>query len=109
VERVFVVNRNFVAGFDIAQSEEDYVAAESPGKRVWPARVIHVMGAVAAAAAVKTPALVDSADAENAAMLSTFSFGVRYFLTRVLGDFPPAFEIRSGKATSAIDGRCSDR
>jgi hypothetical protein len=76
VKRVFVVNRNLIAGFDVAQSEEDYVAAESPGKRIWPARVIHVMRAVAVAAAVKTPALVDSADAENAAMLSTFSFRV---------------------------------
>ena len=76
MERVFVVNRNFLAGFDVAQSKEDYVAVKSPGERIWPARVIHVMRAVAAAAAVKTPALVDSADAEHAAMLSTFSFRV---------------------------------
>jgi hypothetical protein len=76
VQGFLVVDRNLLAWFDVAQSEEDYVAVKNPGKRIWPARVIHVMGAVAAAAAVKTPAFVDSADAENAAMLSTFSFRV---------------------------------
>ena len=103
-----VVNRNFLAGFDVAQSKEDYVAVKGPGKRIWPARVIHIVGAVSAAAAVKTPAFVDSANAENAAVLSTLSFRVRYSHACVFGDFPPAFEVRSGKATSAVDGRRFD-
>jgi len=32
-----VVNRNFIAGFDVAQSEEEYVAVESLAERIWPA------------------------------------------------------------------------
>jgi hypothetical protein len=109
VERVYIVNRNLIAGFDVAQREEDYVAVETPGERIWSARVIYVMGAIAAAAAIKTPAFVDSADAENAAFGSALRLQVRYLLARVLGDFPPAFEVRTGKATSAVDGRFLDR
>ncbi len=76
MERVDIVNRNLIAGFDVAQGKEDYMAVKHPGERIWPARVIYVMGAIAAAAAVKTPAFVDSADAENAAVLATLSFCV---------------------------------
>ena len=108
MEGVFVIDRNFLAGPDVAQREENDVPVQSPSECVWPAGVVYVMSAVPAAAAVETPALIDATDAEDAAMRPAFGFFVWNSLARVLGDFAPALERDSRKTAFAVDHRFRD-
>ncbi len=55
--------------------------------------MINVMRTVSAAAAIKTPAIINCADAQLAALGPSIGFRIRNSLACVLRDFPPAAEM----------------
>lgn len=55
--------------------------------------MIDVVRAVAAAAAVKTPAMINCADAQPSPPGPSIGLGIRNLLTRVLRYFPTASEM----------------
>ncbi len=70
------------------------------------ARVIDVMRAVAATAAVQTPAAVDIADAQDATIASPSSrFEIWYSLASVLSDLFAATEMNSCETAFAANWR----
>jgi len=70
------------------------------------ARVIDVMRAVAAAAAVQTPAAIDVADAQNAPIAGSSSrFEIWYPLAGVLSDLFAATEMNSRETAFAVNWR----
>jgi len=70
------------------------------------ARVIDVMRAVAALAAVQTPAAIDIADAQDAPLAGPSSrFEIWYSLAGVLRDLFPATEVDSCETAFAVNWR----
>ena len=66
--------------------------------------MIDVVGAVAAAAAVDTPATVDVADAQDATIARSHSrFQIRDPLAGVLGDLSTTRKANSGETALAVD------
>lgn len=70
------------------------------------ARVIDVVRAVAAPAAVQTPAAIDIADTQDATITGPFSrFEICYSLAGVLGDLFAATEMNSRETAFAVNWR----
>ncbi len=106
MKRHHVVERDFVAGMNVAQRVEEYVVVEDFHVAVGLAGMVDVMRAVTPAAAVYAPIAIDGADAQHAAIMrSTLCFGIGYQLARVLGDFSAAPERDGSKASLAVDFR----
>lgn len=63
MQGLFVIDGNFFAGVNVAQSEEQHVAVQVFHVGIGFATVIDVMGAVTAAAPVQAPTAIDVADA----------------------------------------------
>lgn len=61
MERGFVVDGDFFAGFDVAQRDEENVAVKNLHKSVRLTTMIDIVGAVSPAAAVQTPPIVNRA------------------------------------------------
>ena len=97
-----VIDRDLFAGFDVAQGDEENVIVEDLHERVWRAGVIDVVSAVAATAAVETPAAIHFTDPKRLPMRTAASFGVSDLLARVFRDFVPAFKWNCGKAAFAV-------
>ena len=104
MQRLFIVNRYFFAGINVAQSKENYVAIDRADVGVWFAGVIDVMRAVATAAAIDAPGAVNVADAQLGAMSASLCFAIRNALASVLGDLAALRKEDRGKAALAIDG-----
>ena len=68
MQRCFIIDRDLFAGFNVAQGAKENVIVQDLHERVWTTRVIDVVSAVAAATAVETPATIDLANPEHAAM-----------------------------------------
>ena len=64
MQRLFIVDRDFLARMNIAQGEEHYVPVDRAHKSVRFAGMIDVMRAVAAATAVDAPGAINIADAK---------------------------------------------
>ena len=73
---MFVVDRYLFARNYVAQREEDQLAVERSSEGVRCAAVIDIVRAVTAATAVDAPAMIDTANTQDAAIPSTFGFGV---------------------------------
>lgn len=72
--------------------------------------MVDVVRAVAAPAAVQTPAAVDVTDAQDATVLpAPGGFQIGNPLAGVLGNLPPAAETHGREAASTIDWRVGDR
>lgn len=93
MKRGFVVDCDFLARLNVAQSDEQNVAVENLHEGAGFAAMINVMRAITAAAAVKTPAIIDGADAQPAPTRPAISFGVSDFFASVLCYFPADFEV----------------
>ena len=65
MQRLLVIDRDLFTCSNVTQSKEQDMAVESFHIRVRFARVIDVMRAVAAAAAVQAPAAIDVTDAQD--------------------------------------------
>lgn len=72
----FVIDRDLLARLDIAQRDEKNVIVENLHVRVGHTRVVDVVSAVAATAAVETPTPVDFTNPQHLAMRSPPCFGV---------------------------------
>ena len=68
MQRLFVVDRDFFAGMNVAQRKEEHVAVDCAHECIWGAAVIDVMRAVAATTAIETPTAIDIAGAQDAAV-----------------------------------------
>ena len=64
MQRGFVVDCDFLARPYVAQRDEQNMTVEDFHESVWFARVIYVMRAVAAAAAIQAPAIINLTDAQ---------------------------------------------
>lgn len=95
----FVVDGDFLAGPDITEGNEHNVAVENLHEGIRLARVIYVMRAVAAAATVEAPAIIDGTDAQFAARSPTVRLGICDFLASVLGDLSSVLEGNNSKAS----------
>ena len=65
--------------------------------------MINVVSAVAAAAAIETPATIHFTDPQGLPMRTAASFRVCDLLARVLRDLVPALEWHCGKAAFAVN------
>ena len=72
------------------------------------ARVVDVVSAVSAAAAVETPTIVDLTNPEHASMRTPLRFGVGDLLAGVLGDLASLFKSDGGETAFAVNGRRLD-
>ena len=72
------------------------------------ARVIDVVRAVSAPAAVKAPATVDFTNPQHPSMSTSSRFGVGNLLAGILGDLVFLFKGQSGEAPFAVNGRRLD-
>ena len=103
MQRLFIVHGYLVAGTNIPQREEYYVAMDSAHISIRFARMVDVVGAVAAATAINTPDAVDIADAQFCPVSTTLRFAIGNSFARVFGDLAPAREMNGGKAAAAVD------
>ena len=109
MQGLFVIDGNFFAGVNVAQSEEQYVAVQVFHVGVGFATVIDVMGAVTTAAPVQAPTAIEVADAQDSAVATALcSFEIRDALARVFGDLFSARKKHGSKAASAVDARLFD-
>jgi len=74
MKRIFVIDRDLFARSNVAQGKEQDVPMDGLDVSVRFAAVIDVMRAVAAAAAVQTPATIDVADAKFRSTTTALSF-----------------------------------
>ena len=105
----FVIDGDLFPGFNVAQSKEEHVTVKCFHVSVRPARVVDIVRAIPAAAAIQTPAAIDVTDAQLGPTGPALGFKVRDSFTGVLGDLSPALEKGRGKTASAIDCRFPDR
>jgi len=109
MQSLFVIDRNFFAGMNISQGEEQYVAVQILHEGVRLAAMIDVMRAVPAAGTVQAPTAADVADAQDSAVATALrSFEIRDALARVLRDLFAARKKHSSKAAPAVDARLFD-
>lgn len=108
MERRFVVERNLLAGADIAECDKQDMAIENFHVSVWFAGMIDVMRAVPALAAIETPAIIDRADTQTSSPGTAISFGIRYSLAPVLRYLPAAPKMRPRETTLALNSRGLD-
>lgn len=104
----FVVDRDLFPGLNVSQREEEDVIANDLHERVRHTRVVDVMRAITAAAAVKTPPTVDFTNAEHLSMRSSTRFGVRDLLPGVLRNLATFLKSDGGKAAFAVYRRRLD-
>lgn len=108
MQRLFVIDRDLFAGFDVAQRAKENVAVQDLHERIRTARVIDVVRAVSTTAAVQTPAVVDLTNPEHAPMSTPARFGVRDLLAGVLSDFVSLFKRYGREAAFAVNTRRLD-
>ena len=85
------------------QGNEEDVAVKNLHVRVGFAGMINVVCAVAAAAAVQAPAIIDCADTQLSPAAPAIGLEICNLLARVLCNLPPAFEVSNCKAALAFD------
>jgi len=101
---LFVIDRDFFTGTNIAQSKKQHVAVKRSHVCVRLAAVVDIVSAVAAATAVYAEPSVDVADAQDAAFArALLRFQIVDSLTDVFSDLPAALERNGGKAAFAVD------
>jgi hypothetical protein len=108
VQSRFVIDRDFFAGFYVAQRKKENVIVEDLHESVWATGMVDVVSAVSTAASVKTPTTVDLADSEHLSMRSTTCLSVRDFFASILGDLASLFERYGCEAALTVYQRRSD-
>ena len=104
MQRLFVIDRDFFAGPNIAQRKEQQVAVKGPHVCVRLAAMIDVVSAITAATAVYAEPAVDVADAQDAALArALLRFQIVDALADVFSDLSAALERNGGKAAFAVD------
>ena len=93
MQRRFIVDGDFLTGLDVAQRDEKDVPVKDLHVGIRFAGMVNVMRAVTPTAAVKTPALINRANAKLATVGPSICFCILDLLTGILGYFPAAFEM----------------
>ncbi len=97
MKRHHIVERDFVAGINVAQSVEEYVVVEDFHVAVGLTGMVDVMRAVTPAAAVYAPITIDGADTQsNGFNRAQFSFEVRLKL-RSSKTWPPVVACKEAR------------
>src|SRR2546425_115712 len=109
MQSVLVVDCYFIARSDVAEREEQHVAVNSFHVRVRFAGVIDVVRAVAATAAIQTPATIDVANPQLGSMRPPTSFKIRYSCASVFGNLLAARKSNRRETTLAVDWRFPNR
>ena len=99
----FVIDRDLFAGFDVAQGDEENVIVQDLHERIWRARMIDVMSAVAATTSVETPAMIHLTDPKHLPVRAAASLGVRDLLACILRDFVSTLKWNGGKAAFSVN------
>jgi hypothetical protein len=103
-EGLFIVNRDFFAGPNIAPRKEQHVSVSNPHESIRLATVIDVMRAITTQRSIQAPAAVNITNAQKSTRTrSLLSFEVGDALSSVLSDFPSASKWLSRKTTLAVD------
>ena len=108
MERRFVIERNLLAGADIAECDKEDMAIEYLHISVRFAGMIDVMRAIPALAAIEAPAFIDRTDTQTSSPGTAISFGIRYSLARVFRYLPAAQEMRPRETPLAFNSRALD-
>src|SRR5713226_4215415 len=103
MQRAFIIDRDLFAAADLTQGEEQYMTIDGFHVSVRFTRVIDVMGAIPAAAAVQAPASVDVADAQLHSVCAALSFLIGNALSGVLCNLAPAREMNSRETAFAVN------
>ena len=103
VQRLFIIDRDLFAGFDVAQRTEENVVVNDLHERIRAARVIDVVRAVTTATSVQTPTTVHFTDSEHPSMRAAPRFGVGDLFTGVLGDLVSLLERKGCEASFAVN------
>lgn len=104
----FVVNRDLFARAYIAQGDKEDAVVQDLHERIWLARVIYVMGPIAAFAAIQTPAIIYRADPQLATLSTPVRLSVSNTFARILGYLPAVGEVGCRETTLALNRRCFD-
>ena len=103
MQRLFIIDGDFVAGVNITQSKEDYVSINCANVSVRLAGMVDVVRTVAAAAPINAPHTVNVADAQLGSMGAALSFAIRNALAGVFGNLTTPGKVSSSKAAFAVD------
>jgi hypothetical protein len=103
-----VIESDLFAGIDVTQGHKEDVAVGDFHVGVRIARVIDVVSAVSAAAAVDTPTPVYCADSQQIPLCTPIGLGVCDPLTRILGNLTASAECNGRETPLAIDGALSN-
>lgn len=109
MQRIFIIDRDFFTGLNVAQCEEEHVAVEGLHVSVRRAGVVDVVRAVAAATAIQAPLAINVADAQLGATSTATSFNIRNTFAGVFGNLAAALKANRSEATFAVDGRLANR
>jgi len=103
MQRLFIIDGDFVAGLNVTQSKEDYVSINCANVSVRLAGMVDVVSTVAAATPVDAPNAVNVTDAQLSAMGPALGFAIRNALAGVFGNFATLGKVSSSKAALAVD------
>src|SRR2546423_3563085 len=103
---LFVIDRDFFTGPNLAQRKKQHVTVKRPHVCVRLAAMVDVVSAITAATAVYAEPSIDVADAQDAALArALLRFQIGDSLAGVFSDLSAALERNGGKATFAVDFR----
>lgn len=105
---LFVVDSNLFARFDVSQSAKENVVMQDLHERIRTARMIDVVRAVSATAAVQTPATIDLTDSEHSSVSTPSRFSIRNLLARILSDLVSLFERYGSETAFTVNTRRLD-
>ena len=88
MKRGFVVDCDFLARLNVAQSDEQNVAVENLHEGAGFAAMIDVVRAISASAPIKTPAIVNCADPQFSPLSPAIGLGICDLFTSVLSYLP---------------------
>src|SRR2546423_12900812 len=106
---LFVIDRDFFTGPNLAQRKKQHVAVKRSHVCVRLAAMVDVVSTITAATAVYTESSVEVADAQDAALArALLRFKIGDSLAGVFSDLSAALERNDGKAAFAVDFRFAD-
>ena len=103
MKRVLVVDSDLFAGSNVPQSKEQDVPVDGFHIGVRLAAVIDVMRAIAAAAAVQAPAIINRADAQFGSVRAALRFEIGNAFAGIFGNLAAAAKTNRREATVAVD------
>src|SRR5712691_1122056 len=103
MKRVLVIDGDLFTGSNVPQRKEQDVTVDGFHVSVRFARVVDVMRAVPAAAAVQTPTAVNVTDAQLCSMRTALSLEIGNAFAGVLSDLAAASKTNRRETASTVD------